>query len=181
MNRRRRSENVNGFVNFPIDNPTFTNTGEGGMQVVLVALDKYEEEVSTETWEICFGPSIYMNMSEAFVGDDKRERYSIVDSNLETIEEFFEEMNKVVAYDEYHFPYINESDLDDWQTKYGSVPYHTAIRMGTTGWSGWNEEEKHYWKCTYDDLTEDGKALYDMIKKLYGETCVLYLQTWLDT
>ena len=37
------------------------------------------------------------------------------------------------------------------------------------------------WHCTYYDLTEDGKALYDSLKSLYGESAELHILTFLDT
>ena len=49
-----------------------------------------------------------------------------------------------------------------------------SITLGSTGWS--NGE----WRCTYDDLSADGKALYDTMRRLYP-TCTLHLATFLDT
>jgi hypothetical protein len=45
--------------------------------------------------------------------------------------------------------------------------------MGSTGWSG-------RFRCTYDDLTDEGKELYNNIQKL-DPTGKLVLQTGLDT
>jgi hypothetical protein len=76
--------------------------------------------------------------------------------------------------EEEHFPYINseEEDMDSLQ-RYRSIEYLAVITMGSTGWSG-------EFRCTYDDLTDEGKELYNNIQKLYP-TGKLVLQTWLDT
>lgn len=61
------------------------------------------------------------------------------------------------------------------------APLLWGILMGTTDWSDWSDQKGRSFLCTYQDLTKEGQALYDQIKALYGESCQLYLQTWLDT
>jgi hypothetical protein len=55
-----------------------------------------------------------------------------------------------------------------------------VIILGSTDWSGWNESKGRYWTCKFDDLTEEGKALYKQIEALYPR-CELHLLTFLDT
>ena len=73
---------------------------------------------------------------------------------------------------ENHYPQLTDS--------YDSIPYLAAIVMGSTGWSGFDWEAGNYWNCTFDDLTDEGKALYNQIQALYPDH-QLQLLTFLDT
>lgn len=158
---RRRSNEKNGWVNFPVDSPLWKNTQEGGMFVKLVACEKLEDKNNqlNNQWGICCGVSVVDILREVFVGDDRSHASSEIDA---------------VAGEEYHYPWINDPDQS-----YSSRDYLAAIIMGSTGWSGCSDMYQ-YWKCTYDDLTEEGKQLYNTIEKLYPN-CDLHLLTFLDT
>lgn len=62
--------------------------------------------------------------------------------------------------------------------RHGKVsPYCLCVM--TLGSTGWSDGE---WICRYEDLTQEGKALYDLVRKLYDKPgCQLILQTYLDT
>lgn len=174
----RRSNKVSGFVNFPIDNPEYKSSGEGGMFVRLVVVGKEGKE-----WMQCCGGYCDVTYDESFIRDDKRERpeppnvenYKIQEKFLATLDK---EQKDLQEYDEFHFPDMYKQNNDF--LKYNSIPYLCAMTIGSTGWSGWNDKKREYWHCTIDDLSEQGKQLYDLVQKLYPN-CDLYLQTWLDT
>lgn len=166
MSRRRDENEVVGWVNFPIKNPTFRNTKEGGMFVRLVVVDKTGLENYMKRWMPCCGGYQNFIMDESFIGDD------YFDSTGHEDDPAFE----------YHFPWyaVKNDEDDNPSARYSSIDYLAIITLGATGWSGWNKILEAPWVCTYDDLTEEGKALYNQFKKLYpGST--LFLQTWLDT
>lgn len=163
---RQRTHEVVGFVNFPVHLP---NSGEGGMFVRLVVIDR---EDFNDRWPPCCGGYISFHMDESYVGDDSDQ----VEPELSDIPK------DCTAEYLYPFPDLTNPELKgpDEHLKYMSISYLAVINMGATGWShDWAETGKP-WLCTYNDLTADGKALYDQIQKLYPGL-ELRLQTWLDT
>lgn len=149
----RRSKQVCGFVDFPIDDPAYKNSGEGGMFVRLVV-----DDPDNDPWVVCCGGYCSFDYDENYTGDDRESTES------------------------YHFPSLNDPE-SSWEDRnhYRSVAYLCVVNLGSTGWSGWNEEKGEYFLCRYENLTAEGKELYNMIKKLYEGKGTLYLQTWLDT
>lgn len=63
---------------------------------------------------------------------------------------------------------------------YRSIQYRAVIKMGEDFAPLWNDVKEEYFRCTYADLTEDGKRLYDAIKAAYPKS-TLSLLTWLMT
>ena len=158
---------VTGCINFPIDDTRYSNTGASGTIVKLVVHDDREKD----TFAVCSGSIVFDVMISLFVGDDK---HLIQRGRLNGESE--KHFQQVV---QYHFPKSYNDDSSKRIEKYLSRPYLASIIMGSTDWYGWDESEKRYWKCTYDDLTEDGKALYHQIQNLY-KGCNLSLITFLD-
>ena len=130
----RRTNNMHGWVNFPVNDADYTSSNEGGMFVRLVV-------EGVENFMVCCGGGNSFVEDEVLSGTDNNSVHSFLDNC--------------------------------------SSDYLCIITLGSTGWSGWNDEAG-YWKCSYDDLTSDGKALYQHILALYPEG-KLTLQTWLDT
>lgn len=149
----RRSSVVIGCVDFPVDSPQWENTNEGGMVVKLVVVDD-----DNNSNQACCGASIIDFLSESLVGDDS----ALAEDPSER----------------YHYPNV-DSDFDS-AIKYASRRYLAAVVLGSTEWSGWNDTEERYWHCTYQDLTEHGKVLYQQFRDLYPGA-KLHLLTFLDT
>ncbi len=174
----RRSTDMNGWVNFPVNDPRWRSTNEGGMFVKLVVCDNREFD---KKFGVCCGVSVRDTLSEVLIADDKRpepkhqfaqEDFASKDAWLAAVEA---EQSAIRRWEEYHFPHMN----DENDPSYNSRDYLAVIIMGSTGWSGYSDENG-LWHCTYDDLTGEGKALYDSIQRLYPE-CELHLLTFLDT
>lgn len=185
----RRTKTVQGYVNFPVND--ISSTQEGGMSVFLVVLD--EGDVP------CCVPQAHMMMGESYLRDDLRvppkgytqEELDEAEKRKEVGKLLDDEQKARDEYEEFHYPQLNKRDKERANKKilskcsehiyqkYMSRPYAAAVRMGATGWSGYTDKEG-YWHCTYNDLTAEGKALYDNLKKLYPDSTLL-LQTWLDT
>lgn len=168
----RRSTDVRGFVNFPVQKSDYEHTQEGGMTVLLLVVDPYDKQFSP-----CFGPSIHTHLHEVLIGDDQPAT-RCKDENCSSCRGYPDEMYPLSSNEHEHFPKLHD-DLEKG-VKYISREYLTAIHLGSTGWSGYNLSKDRYWSCVYDDLTENGKQLYDLISLLYRD-CTLILQTWLDT
>lgn len=162
----RRSNKQVGFVNFPIDSPEYKNTGEGGMFVSLVVDDA---ENFDDRWILCCGGYCQRVYDESYIGDDADNPEDFHYPDIKSDKDF----------------YVNgKFDELAYENKYRSAAYLFCATIGSTGWSGYNHnkgEHGEYFKCTYDNLTEDGKAFYNQVKALYGDKCKLYLITWLDT
>lgn len=171
----RRSNAVHGFVNFPINDSAFKSTKEGGMFVKLVVLAKNDFET-----EQCCGCGVYDFLQESFVGSDHPliENPHLIESDQERYEAF--DKNK-----KQYFPNCHDFEEKEYRQKKLAFlnimcPALSVTVIGSTGWSGWHEEEGKYWHCTYDDLTEDGKNLFESIRKLYPNNPI-HLLTFLDT
>lgn len=183
---RRRSEETNGYVNWPINDPKYVNSREGGMFVYLVVVEDTGRPLS-ESWMRCCGGYFCVDYNEVLVGDDahlttqEAHRYHFPEfySSHLTFEEQMESARKHA-----------ETGVFEPQPEngYRSTAYLAVINLGSTGWSGWrigDDGEKYgpgcgYFVCKFEHLTPDGKALYNSIQKLYPG-CQLYIQTWLDT
>lgn len=163
----RRSNTVKGFVNFPVHDESWKSSYEGGMIVKLYVIPKYDATYDTD-FEVCCGNTVTDMLGESFIGSDhyKLHHYE---------EECGTESNLTDILEKY-FPRVEKYGDDN---QYLSVPLYASIILGNTGWSGYNGEE--YWHCTYYDLTEDGKTLYNSLKSLYGESAELHILTFLDT
>ena len=174
----RRSTQVRGFVKFPTH---LENDKQGGMFVRLVVMPtinapRLDNNLTEDMWDyyrenkeiVCTGGMSSFIYDEVFYGTDDKDWTSW----WEQEGKLDEKRNRSI--EEEHFPYINskEEDMDSLQ-RYGSVQYLAVITMGSTGWSG-------RFRCTYDDLTDEGKELYNNIQKL-DPTGKLVLQTGLDT
>ena len=203
MSYARRSKEVRGFVNFPVDDPAYTNTGEGGMFVRLVVapidvperpedeeLGDYMERARAVDWMVCCGGHQFVLYDESFIGDDVHPEPPPWPASFEGLSR--EEIEAILHQDQnppaekFHFPWLEDRNKPAEEGKFREDPYASGaylciITLGSTGWSGWNETTKETWKCTYEDLTEQGKMLYNLIQHLYGDKGKIYLQTWLDT
>lgn len=161
---QRRSQAVEGCVNFPVHQPS---TNEGGMLVKLWVIDRQPFD---DAYGMCCGVSVFDQASETFLGTDKEgfPDDSYVWTPGHTPEEFSRAHDKSAA------------EQTQWLEKFftgehheNSIPLLAAIVMGSTGWSG-------DFICKYEDLTDDGKAIYDSMAKLYPKA-ELHLLTFLDT
>jgi hypothetical protein len=171
----RRSNKISGWVDFPVNDSAWRSSGEGGMVVKLVVCDNRPFD---DQFGICCGASVTDVLSESLVGDDKRQK-PVHSQKYESVEDVKAEHDARNAWMAYHFPRENDNSVEGIE-RYLSREYMAAVVIGSTGWSGWSEEAGEYWQCAFDDLTDDGKALYRQVEKLYSG-CELHLLTYLDT
>jgi hypothetical protein len=187
-----------GFVNFPTSDPAYKHTGEGGLFVRLVVIPNPDSD-----FMVCQGGEIRFLASGILVGDDItaippkpaspekahvgmglfgrfRALFSQPDESR-AWQDYYErlERRKTFLTDVYFAQTVKTGDFRP-EEKSVSIDLLAAVTLGSTGWAGYNEDEGLYWRCRFTDLTEDGQALYNTMKTLYGETGYLALQTWLD-
>lgn len=162
---KRRSLEVEGFVNFPIDKPS---TNEGGMFVQLWVFDDKETPFD-ERYGVCSGCTFLANVNETFVGSnhhsldtsdfENKDLTEIDITEMEMVEDQYDQKTE----DLYGFNYENST----------SVPLLTCVTMGSTGWSG-------DFIAKWSDLNENGKVLWANFRKLYPNASI-HLLTFLDT
>ena len=164
---RRRTDAVVGYVNFPIGRIESTN--EGGCFVRLVVLDVPDY---VERWVPCCGGYQYFHYDECFLGDDQYDPTPEPEPVNESPEEWMQYFKRRYADRRQrnlkYYPYADSAR--EWQ----STAVLAVLTIGATGWSSGE------WRCTYADLTPEGKALYDNLQNLYPGREVRLL-TYLDT
>jgi hypothetical protein len=175
----RRTTHQTGYVNFPTDRP---NTNEGGTFVRLIVREKQETQFD-DLWMQCSGGYNQFFMDESYIGTDARGTFVLPDlEGPELIEEWpkaQDEFDRDI-FPNYHAP------KDGWEKRYGSMgeylscPCLAVITLGSTGWTGHNVEGDDSWICTREDLTPEGKAVYDGMVNLYPN-CEVLLLTLIDT
>jgi hypothetical protein len=178
---RRRTSAQHGYVNFPVNDERLRSTGEGGMFVKLVVVD--DREYDDTPWTICCGAGITDHLTEQMVGDDQAEAPRL---ELAKPDESAEQALAAIqahdaahkAWEGRHFPFLDDEDQSEG--KYRSRQYLASMLLGITGWSGYDDAKEAYWRCTRDDLSDDGKALVTQLERLYPN-CTIHLLTFLDT
>ena len=157
MPMRRREKHVTGWVRFPVEDPQWEFSREGGMFVRLMVIDgrNHKEE---HCWMECCGGTVEVQLDET---------PQVPDALMQRLWPGM-------------FDGMGRHRTEPTPKNYNSVPCLATLVIGSTGWAGWSEEKNTYWTCTEDDLTEEGKALVASLRRLYpGHELVL--TTWLDT
>lgn len=174
---RRNANSRSGWVNFPVDNPSYTNSREGGMVVKMVVVAPLTQHADEPEFAQCCGAMVHDQLTEILVGDDMRPQpiWSATEQfSYDQIVQYDIDMKK---WKEYHYPF---TEVKESPHEFQSIPYLASVVIASTGWSGWNTITESSWHCTFNDLTDDGKAMYSMFQKLYpGAT--IHLLTFLDT
>jgi len=173
----RRSEECNGFVNFPVHDPRYENSREGGVFVMAVVL---EDEDFDKRWPICFGGYSYFPMAESLIDDSENPRPKPTEPPT-SLEDMDREREAHDAWEGQLFPFMRNTSpkIACSLERYISVPLLVSVLLGSTGWSGWDTEAGEYWKATRDSLTQEGLGIVTALEALYGKK--VHLLTWLDT
>lgn len=144
-----------GYVRFPVADPTWTDSGEGGIFVRLFVVEPMERYSRARRWVTCFGG----------------EQWCTEDESLEAT--YSVRARRFLPNP--HLPLGLENAGDH---SFGCL---AILTIGGTNWSGrlpWPAGE--LWTCTPADLTPDGMVLLTQMRALYTG-CAIYLTTWLDT
>ena len=136
--RHRRSNDVDGLVNFPVSNPRYKDSGEGGMAVYLMM----EEDPN-----ICIpgvGCFVYAGCAQANLGESEKmgmpPRGNEIDKDDERSGIFWVHGQHATG----------------------------LLYLGSTGASLWDAEREVYWTAQFADLTEKGRDLYALVHYLYA-------------
>lgn len=144
------------LVNWPqLDPPRITDSGEGGLSVYFVLLEAEKPEDRRELCLACDGP--FWGGQDVMLSPQR--------------------MRKV------------NDDLWKWWRDHrddpgyqGYIPHQIvdlAMIVGSCLHSIWIEDDGHYFKPEYDDLTPKGQLLFDLLEKIYREKPMIV--TMLDT
>ena len=188
-----------GFVSFPTADPAYKHTGEGGLFVRLVVIPNPDSD-----FMVCQGGDIRFLASGILVGDDitaipqkppsPEKDQARLGNVFRRLRSLFSKTDDAKAWQDYYDKlerrktfltevyFVQTVKTGEFRAdeKPVSIDLRAAVTLGSTGWTGYNEEDGLYWRCRYADLTDEGRALYDTMKALYGDAGYLALQTWLD-
>lgn len=158
--KARRSNAIEGCVKFPLH---LKSTAEGGMFVKLWVFEKEQGP----SYGVCSGTHIYEVLQESLRGSDLLPFPNFEDFQQEDGFLDSEKYNK--AKNEFYLKFQCEI-LDSLKCSTGLL---ADVLLGSTGWSG-------DFICTYEDLTDEGKKIYDSVKALYPQA-EFHLVTFVDT
>ena len=222
MNRgyARRTKEIRGHVNFPVDSDEFVNSHGGGLTVLLLVMDRSIpvdnerplEQSGSQHRSTCFGPSIVVHANEVLIGDDQPDEVCINPDcphcSFWRRPECQGNYLRPSDHEHVHFPKMHRRQRtsshlpsETWDSRTRglhqpnlsdivfpiesddredcSIEYIAAVELGNTGWSGYSQDHG-MWRCTYNDLSTSGKAIYNALQHAYPNM-ILILQTWLDT
>jgi hypothetical protein len=140
----------NGFVKFPVNNPSINRVDQGRTMIYICAFDTLNaKDRWTET------ANIHVNRVGTFVSDDVMSRP--ISKNISEVDDILDLEKQYQQYDKLYFPHEENQE---------SVPMQTAICVG---WIDAIFEKRDYtlWYADFKDLTKNGKELYFLIKKLH--------------
>lgn len=162
---RRRSLDVEGFVKFPVHEPS---SGEGGMLVKLWVIDRQAWDTA---YGVCAGVSVADVVTESFMGTDR---------SPPPEEDYLSKVDTLSASELRDADRAFRKQYKEWTEQFfDSETYQVgcllaSIVMGSTGWSNSS------FLCKYEDLTPKGQALYNQVAELYPKA-EIHLATFLDT
>lgn len=168
------SVDVSGVVNFPVHSDEWVNTREGGTVVKLVVCNRPGNDSS---FTQCAGVGVFDYLCLVLVGDDKRPRPSA--DRLDNLAAVDAAVVAEYEWEAYHFPSNNNAEADA-RIRLLSRDYLAVMVLGSTAWTGYHVTHGGEWLCRFQDLTEQGQAMYKMMEAQYPG-CDIHLLTFIDT
>ncbi len=92
-------------------------------------------------------------LNETLLADDRRPYPKPPTDLVVSVENYQEYQKATDEWERYYFPQLG-NEMVKRITQYLSRPFLAVVVLGSTGWSGWHETEKHYWTCRLEDLTD---------------------------
>jgi hypothetical protein len=165
---KRKTTNQRGMVNFPTH---LKNTNEGGTYIRLGVREKKETDYN-DLWLVCCGGYNNFYMDGSYQGNNIRGSFEAdYNINWDSLQTIFEQEI---------FPFYGGSKEErSFEEEYVSPNWLSITTIGSTGWTGTREDGSD-WICGYNDLTEEGKQFYDILKRTYPDSEIL-LMTFIDT
>ena len=214
---------VRGMVNFPVNDPNYIDSREGGMFVYLVVLPNSARDYRECSLAMprAMGGEVFLAVDKLLEVDEvywteldrqsahyahliHRHEEGEVTLTQEELLDAYEKLDDAIAFPTVkdalfrptkvrrdqaaanegfllrHFgikPERREETGRDYYDGLNSTEYLVCALLGSTNWSGYDDT---YFVCGYEDLTKEGKAMYDAIHAAYPANPI-FLQTWLDT
>lgn len=167
-----------GFVKFPMGSAAYPEGGGQGTFVKLVVLNEVVGQ--DDTLAMCTGVFVLDFLQEILTGDDKRPQPvdAVIPDDAspeETMRHLDNEQKAFNNWMRFHYPHYETAS----EFKHISRAYRASIVMGSSGWSGYNEQTGN-WCATFNDLTAEGQALYRLMEAL-NPGCPIHLLTFIET
>lgn len=151
-----------GVIDFPVVNDDYKVVDDGMTNVYLIVYDENGLENISEYQTHIF-------LDGVFVSDDCLERPRL-DKDMKDvdIDELIDEQMANDDYNDFYFPNFSSDDFEHNEiAKYLSIPLIASVRLGTCNMTFENINSPKYWSATYDDLTQQGKVVYNIFKEMY--------------
>jgi hypothetical protein len=163
--------NVASLVNFPELSSAWVNTSDLSLTVKLLVAP-----TSVVTSQIDWVQEAWHNCP---VGDDQSPYpecpYLAETASIDEVARSISESER--RREEWLLQHYNLVTRDGKDRLYSPATLAT-LYFGGTSWTGYCRERDVYWACTFEDLTEAGKALYQAVSTAYPEA-KLHLRTFL--
>ena len=151
---RRNGTSNSGYIKWPTE---LLNTKEGGSWVYLVVAS-HEMFDKDKFVNCCYNGA---TLNRGLIVDPSHRDDDQGPTRIE--KRFFPNCRAVLGCDD--------------PNAHQSVDLLAAICLGTSGGTWYHADRP--WSCSYDDLDQNGKALYDSVKQLYNREPTLL--TYIDT
>lgn len=151
-----------GVVGFPIVNDDYKVIDDGMTNVYLIVYDKNGLENISEF-------QTHLFLDGVFVADDCLERPKLEkDMKDVNIDELIDDQLANDNYNDFYFPNFSSDDFEHNEiAKYLSIPLISSVRLGNCHMTFENNNEPRYWNCVYEDLSNQGKVVYNIFKEMY--------------
>lgn len=151
-----------GVVGFPLVDDDFSVIDDGMTNVYLIVYDEKGLENISEY-------QTHLFLDGVFVSDDCSERPKLEKDMTDIdIDELIDDQIANDDYNDFYFPNFSSDDFEyDEIAKYLSIPLISSVRLGNCHMTFECNDEPRYWNCKYEDLTNQGKVVYNIFKEMY--------------
>lgn len=152
-----------GVVGFPLVNDDYTVVDDGLTNVYLIVYDEKGLENISEY-------QTHLFLDGIFVSDDCAERPKLSKNMKDVdIDELINDQLANDNYNDYYFPNFTSDDFEHNEiAKYLSIPLIASVRLGTCAMTFESKDMPRYWNCSYEELTNQGKVVYNIFKEMYS-------------
>lgn len=156
------------LVNFDVPGDHLEDSGEGGLFAIMVVPEPegYDTMCHVDAKTVILRPDVC-------VSEHRNALWEPWEHGRMTNGKAYQQLTQAGMEELARWALMTTSDHDL------SLPLLASAFLGSTCHSLWNARQSAYWTAGVDDLTEQGKTLYDSLKAAYGvEPLIL---TFLDT
>lgn len=154
---------IKDFIDFPTNNNDIIVIDEGKTIINLIAFDPIKsQEVSEQS-------NTHMVLDGVFVSDNLMDRPSIEEFKDLSVDELVNSELASNNYTEMYFPNFNSDLFQSSEiSKYLSIPLSCSITLGKCNLT-FEKKSGGFWNADYNDLIQEGKETFHLMRKLYPD------------